>query len=70
MDAVAAEVELLTPTQVSQRTGLSLAKVYRLIKSGALGHFDHGDTYRIPEPDLAAYLARKYVPARIEGSAA
>lgn len=69
MDAVAADEQMLTPAQVKARTGLSLAKVYGLLRAGELAHHRHGDTYRIPEPDLAAYLARTYVPAKTESAA-
>jgi excisionase family DNA binding protein len=59
-----------TAEQVATRLGVSLGKVYGLLKSGELGHYRIGDRYLIPTADLAAYIARVYVPAKPEGAVA
>jgi excisionase family DNA binding protein len=55
-----------TPQQVKDRIGrgVSLGTVYKLLRSGELGHYRVGDTYHIPDADLTAFIARAYVPAK------
>jgi len=49
---------LLTVKEISHRTGISLALVYREIHAGRLrAHCFGKRTYRVSEEDLAAYLA-------------
>jgi excisionase family DNA binding protein len=57
-----------TPSEVKDRIGrgVSLGTVYRLLRSGELGHYRVGDTYHIPAKALATYLAGAYVPAKTE----
>ena len=55
---------MLTIKDVSHRTGISLALVYREVHSGRLrAHCFGKRTYRVSESDLAAYLADAAVPA-------
>ena len=55
---------MLTIREVSLRTGISLALVYREIHAGRLGAHCFGKrTYRVSESDLSEYLASTVVPA-------
>lgn len=54
----------LTVAEFAETVRLSPRKVYALLASREVAHNVHGDTYRIPESEVPAYLARTFVPAK------
>ncbi|MCK9793082.1 helix-turn-helix domain-containing protein [Isoptericola sp. 4D.3] len=54
----------LTAYESADRAGTSVDTIYRAIRRGELGAIRFGPrTIRVPEDELAAYIARKTVPA-------
>ena len=61
------EVRYYKPSEVAKILNRGEQFVWFLLRSRQLGAIRNGRTYRVPEADLKAFLAKGYQPA-LEGS--
>lgn len=60
----------MTVPEFARRIGVSERMGYELVERQEVGHHKHGNTIRIPASEVAAYLARTFVPAKPKEAAA
>ena len=56
------EGPFVSVAEFAKRSGISLGKAYALLRAGDVGYLPSPN--RIPEAEVAAYLAREFIPAR------